>query len=72
MTTFERRDGLTGLVLGGFLAVLALLVLAGLPFAETGIDRLINLISGLALLLAGGGFVLAGRRHLRRAGRDAP
>ena len=63
----EQRDGLTAIILGGFIALLSLLVLAGVGFASASIDRLINLAAGMVLLAVGLAFVWSGRRHLRRS-----
>jgi hypothetical protein len=67
------RDAQTAYLLGGFLAVFALPVLAGALMAELPIDRLLALFSGLTLLAVAFAFLAWGRRRQRAArGGDAP
>lgn len=57
------RDAQVARVLGAFLCLLALPVLAGSWFASLAIDRWINVIAGLALLGVGGGFLWRSTRR---------
>jgi hypothetical protein len=67
------RDAQTAYLLGGFLAVFALPVLAGALLADLTIDRMLSLFSGLALLAVASAFLAWGRRRQRAArGGDAP
>ncbi len=59
-----RREGTTAILLGAFLAALALAVLTGIFFADAGIDRWLNLGAGLVILGVGLGFIAYGRRSL--------
>jgi len=62
-----RRDAETFVVLGIFLVVLAVCVLAGTFFAEVLRNMIINVIAGLILLAIGSGMIWRGRyvqRHL--------
>jgi hypothetical protein len=61
----RQRDAQVARVLGGFLSVIALPVLAGTFGATLTIDRWINAVAGLVLLSVGVGF-LARARWLRR------
>jgi hypothetical protein len=63
----KGRDTQTAYLLGGFLAVFSLPVLAGAVVAELPIDRLLALLSGLALLGVAVAFLAWGWRR-RRAG----
>lgn len=62
-----ERDGSTMMLLGGFLSLLATLVLVGLWFTSQTIDRWINLVAGLVLLAVGIAFVTNGRRRVQQA-----
>ncbi|HVS65498.1 MAG TPA: hypothetical protein VMT85_18570 [Thermoanaerobaculia bacterium] len=61
-TDQRRRDAQVARVLGGFLCVIALPVLAGIFFATLAVDRWINAVAGLVLLGIGAGFVARSRR----------
>ena len=61
----RRRDTQTAYLLGGFLAVFALPVLAGALLAELPIDRMLALFAGLALLAVACAFLAWGRRRQR-------
>lgn len=64
----KGRDSQAALLLGGFLALFSLPVLAGGVIAQLGIDRWLSLLSGLALLLIGVGLSAWGWRRRPRAG----
>jgi hypothetical protein len=62
----SERDAQVAAILGVFFVVLALPVLIGTGYAEIGIDRAINLVSGLLVLSVGLGFLGWARRLARR------
>jgi len=64
--SLESRDAATNAVTGWFLVALAASVLAGMAFAELWIDRLLNGLAGLALLLCGLLFLWRARVHRGR------
>jgi hypothetical protein len=64
----KGRDSQAALLLGGFLAVFSLPVLAGGLIAQLGIDRWLSLLAGLVLLLVGAGLFAWGWRRRPRAG----
>jgi hypothetical protein len=68
--SLENRDAATNAVTGWFLVALALAVLGGMAFAELWIDRLLNGLSGVALLLCGALFLWRARVHRGRGERD--
>jgi membrane protein implicated in regulation of membrane protease activity len=65
------RDTQTAYLLGGFLAVFALPVLAGALVAELPIDRWLALFSGLTLLAVAFVFLAWGRRRQRAQSGEA-
>jgi hypothetical protein len=56
-----KRDAETLFVLGLFVTVLAVPVLIGTIWAQTGIQTVVNLVAGIILLGIGVGMVLRGR-----------
>ena len=58
--TYDARDALTGVILGVFFILMSLPVLAGTFFAEKAIDRGINIVSGLIILVIGAAFLARG------------
>ncbi len=66
----QRRDRFTGLILGGFLGLLGVLILLGLPYAELMIDRVLIISASLALLLVSAGFLLRARTHRSQPSKD--
>ena len=63
---FARRDAETLLMLGGFMAILALPVLVGTFFAGSAFAMGVNALSGLVLLGIGLGVMLRGYGRLKK------
>ena len=61
-----RRDAETQVVLGIFMAVLAVFVLIGTIWADTTAALVVNVMAGTALLIIGLAFVLYGKRGFKR------
>ncbi|HOD49515.1 MAG TPA: hypothetical protein PKY01_01150 [Candidatus Hydrogenedentes bacterium] len=61
-----KRDSEAFLILGAFLAFLALVVLVATVFQAPGHARVVNCGAGLTLLLIGGGMAVWGRILRRR------
>lgn len=66
----ESRDAKVGAILGVFFLALALPVLVGTAFAETGIDRTLNVASAFLLAVVGGFFLWRARVAAVRARRQ--
>lgn len=64
--SLRERDSSTDRLLGGFFLVLGLTVLIGVLFAELPIDRAINLVAAVLLLVIGGGLLWRARALRRR------
>lgn len=64
--THTKRDGETLLMLGGFMAFIALPVMVGTIWAGTGFKQAINLGCGATLLAIGLGFMFRGRHILKK------
>jgi len=62
----SRRDGETMIVLGAFMALLAMPVLVATIWAGTSFAMAVNAGSGLVLLGIGAGFIWRGRGILSR------
>ena len=56
----SRRDAETFLVLGAFMTLLALVVLAGIFFEPEAHAMIVNAVAGLVLLAVGVGFCVRG------------
>ncbi len=63
---FARRDAETLMMLGGFMAVLALPVLAGTFWAGSGFAMGVNAVSGLVLLAIGAAMLLQGYSRFKK------
>ncbi len=63
-----RRDAETQILLGAFIFALGLPVLVGTWWAETAMQRIVNVGAGGVLIGIGIGFFLYGRAWLKRLG----
>ena len=57
----SKRDSETLFLLGIFIVVLAVPVLIGTAFADTGRAMVVNAVAGVVLLITGVGFILRAR-----------
>lgn len=62
------RDAITALILGTFLSVMSLPVLAAIFFESETIDRAISAVAGSVILAVGLGFVTRAIRIHRKSG----
>ena len=66
--SLDARDASSAVIIGAFFVLMSLPVLAGVFYAVLPIDRGINFVSGLIILLIGIGFILRGRFIHRKSG----
>ncbi len=61
-----KRDVETQMLLGAFMAILAVPVLIGTIWADTTAARVVNVLAGLVLMAIGLAFFLYGYRAMKR------
>jgi LPXTG-motif cell wall-anchored protein len=67
---FARRDAWVFRLLGGFFLVFGVLVLIGLFWPQSGVEKGVTVASGISLLIIGLASLFLGKRRSERATLD--